>query len=250
VLIRCLSSHHHPVNKRSRIGLASWIPSLSTMTSQRVQSYTLSHHIYPILIMLSSVGATLFQICGFRSNPSRFDGSSRTSANNCFYVRILENQLTTNCFLLLKVHDLCQTCNAFVTKLKQIWSRLFPSHSTEREPVLQYDACLEIHSVMKELHRTSFRNRKTAFLLAFCEENFHSADFLRQYLHESQHTYATDSHISCAQYLNSLYALLEECQVMYDTQYKTRPPTTVGSSHQTLTAQTSVPRRTTKPQRP
>jgi hypothetical protein len=115
---------------------------------------------------------------------------------------------------------------------------------------LQYDACLEIHRVMKELHRTSFRNRKTAFLLAFCEENFHSADFFRQYLHESQHTYATDSHISCAQYLNSLYAHLEECQVMYNTQYKTRPPTTDGTSHQTLTAQTSVPRRTTKPQRP
>ncbi len=140
-------------------------------------------------------------------------------------------------------------CNAFVTKLKQIWSRLFPSQSTEREPVLQYDACLEIHRVMKELHRTSFRNRKTAFLLAFCEEDFHSADLFRDYLCESQHTYATDSHIACAQYLNSLYAHLEETQMMYNTQYKTQPSTTDGASHQTLTAHTSVPRRTKKPLR-
>jgi hypothetical protein len=52
-------------------------------------------------------------------------------------------------------------CNAFVTRLKQILGRLFPTATEEREPISKYDACLAVHDLLCKLWDMPLRVRKS-----------------------------------------------------------------------------------------
>ena len=107
-------------------------------------------------------------------------------------------------------------CHTLVTTLKQIWLRLFPAQSDEREPIPRYEACLIIHELLIYIKSLGFRQRKTVLHRAWHEFDFRSTDLFVAHLRETSHDTTVHSEQACAAYLTAIFDNLQAAQEMYN----------------------------------
>jgi hypothetical protein len=107
-------------------------------------------------------------------------------------------------------------CSALIVRLRQIWSRLYPTTTSEREPMTRQSACIHIHKMLIEASKCSFKQRQSSMLLtAWSNHLFPASQLYRQFLHDDLHASAVDAVKSSELYLAAVFKELDSAHQMH-----------------------------------
>ena len=107
-------------------------------------------------------------------------------------------------------------CAALCVRLRQVWARLYPAATSEREPITRQAAILHIHSTLTEAREGSYKSRRGSMLLtALFRFPFSSASLFEDFIADVHHTTVVDSCKSSELYLQALFAELTRAHTLY-----------------------------------
>jgi hypothetical protein len=107
-------------------------------------------------------------------------------------------------------------CAALITKLKQLWPRIYPKVTDERQPSPPYEVCLDIHRMMMTIQHSSYSQCKDNVLrAAWREYQFPAPDMFTTFLREGDHQDPLKSQETGNDYLRALYDHLRDAQEMW-----------------------------------
>jgi hypothetical protein len=96
-------------------------------------------------------------------------------------------------------------CAALITKLKQLWPRVYPKVTDERQPSPPDEVCLDIHRMMMTIQHSSYSQCKDNVLrAAWCEYQFPAPDMFTTFLREGDLQDPHKSQEKCSDYLRAL----------------------------------------------
>ena len=107
-------------------------------------------------------------------------------------------------------------CAALCVRLRQVWARLYPAATSEREPITRQAAILHIHSTLTEAREGSYKSRRGSMLLtALFRFPFSSASLFEDFIADVHHTTVVDSCKNSELYLQALFAELTRAHTLY-----------------------------------
>ena len=107
-------------------------------------------------------------------------------------------------------------CTAMVTKLTNLWGKIYPAASSEREPSPRYETCLNLHYLFTQMRQLPFRAQQSSVLLmAWFQYEFPASALFCDHLQADLHADTDASRLKCDQYLADMYKHLHNAQDMY-----------------------------------
>ena len=118
-------------------------------------------------------------------------------------------------------------CAALCVRLRQVWTRLCPVATSEREPITRQAAILHIHKTLSDAREGGYKLRQHSMLLtAWHRCHFDSAVLYEAFVADVHHTTVLDSVKNSELYLQALFKDLTRAHTLYVNLVHDEPPAT------------------------